>query len=186
MGVSGCGKSTIGQGLAERLGCAFKDGDELHLESSVAKMSRGEPLTDEDRWPWLLKIRDAANEMTAHPDEHSTNRPTIVIACSALKRKYRDLLRGFVDEHGQHIHQAGVQTFFLYLRGTEQLLLDRMQRRQNHWMKSSMLRSQLATLEEPTDDEDDYHGVVTVDLTNSIDDVLDRAEQGVRRALNVA
>lgn len=158
--------------------------------------------------------------MTAHPAaegaERPTNRPIVVFGCSALKRSYRDLLRGFAVE--QAPHDEGVQAYFVYracwgaldqlcqrhvgvrwlgscscalpltclVRGTRDLLLSRMSRRQGHFMKASMLDSQLATLEEPAADEDDYGGVMVIDLTDDVDDVLARTEAAVRHALDVA
>jgi carbohydrate kinase (thermoresistant glucokinase family) len=134
MGVSGSGKSTIARALADRLGWDFAEGDSLHPAANVAKMAAGTPLTDDDRWPWLDRIAAwIADERTAGRSG--------VITCSALRRRYRDVLRG-----------AGVR--FVYLRGSRALLAERMERRVGHFMPTSLLDSQLETLEEPSPDED--------------------------------
>lgn len=135
MGVSGCGKSTIGRTLARTLNkknpTKFIDGDDLHPESNIKKMSQGTPLIDEDRTPWL---RDVGRALSAEGD--------CVIACSALKRKYRDLIREFAPD-----------AIFLHLTGSKELLSSRMNSRDGHFMKPEMLESQLATLEELQSDE---------------------------------
>jgi gluconokinase/shikimate kinase len=133
MGVSGCGKSTVGGVLAGRLGWDLGEGDDLHPPENVAKMAAGHPLTDEDRWPWLERVADWIRERT------DAQRPGI-ITCSALKRSYRDVLRG------EHV-------VFVYLRGTKEQIAARLALRHGHYMPSSLLDSQFATLEEPTPDE---------------------------------
>ncbi len=130
MGVSGCGKSTIAQEIARLLGTHFKDGDELHPESNIAAMERGQPLTDEDRLPWLAAVRDYA--CTA---AHTHN--GCVIACSALKKVYRDIL-----------DQAG-EVHYVYLEGSQELIASRMRKRKGHFMPESLLDSQFAALEVP-------------------------------------
>jgi gluconokinase len=133
MGVSGSGKTTVGQLLASRLGCGFRDGDEFHPESNVSKMRSGTPLNDEDRRPWLLAIQ-------AHMKaEHAAGRDGVV-ACSGLKEAYRDLLlRG----------EPWVR--FIHLTGPREVIAERMQSRPGHFMPVTLLDSQLATLEPPTD-----------------------------------
>ncbi len=133
MGVSGCGKNAVGELLAERLGCRFYDGDLFHPAENVAKMAAGTPLTDEDRAGWLAALAAVMRKGLA-AGEHG------VVACSALKQKYRDILR--VDPQ---------QVRFVYLKGTYDLIWERMLKRRNHYMKASMLASQFATLEEPAD-----------------------------------
>ena len=130
MGVSGSGKSTVGRALAERLGAAFIDADDLHPSANQAKMASGTPLTDEDRWPWLAEVGRAI-----HPD--ATNSRWIVVACSALKRVYRDVI----------LREAGGSTVFAHLVGEPELLRERMASRSEHFMPPSLLRSQLETLE---------------------------------------
>lgn len=135
MGVSGSGKSTIGMGLAEALGWDFRDGDAFHPPSNVGKMKSGAPLTDDDRWPWLDAI-------AAHVAELEQGGGHVVIACSALKRAYRDRLRA-----------SGARLRFVHLAGSFDLIDGRMKARRDHFMPASLLESQFATLEEPTDDE---------------------------------
>lgn len=130
MGVSGCGKSTVGELLAEELGVPFKDGDELHPAANIEKMSAGIPLNDDDRWPWL---RDVAAWLNIDGG---------VVGCSALKRSYRDLLR-----------EEAPGVVFAHLEGPEDLLRARMYSRPGHFMLPEMLRSQLDTLEPLRDDE---------------------------------
>ncbi len=131
MGVSGCGKSLIGQAFATAIGATFIDGDSLHPAANIAKMSRGEPLDDTDRAPWLDKVGQ-----TLATDGS-------VIACSALKRQYRDQIRAV----------AGAPVTFLFLRGQRETLLQRMSARPGHFMPPALLDSQLATLQAPTMDE---------------------------------
>ena len=142
MGVSGCGKSTLGAMLARDLGWGFEDGDAFHPPSNVAKMSAGTPLTDDDRWPWLRAI--AARIAAARAD-----RAPVIIACSALKRAYRDVLR---DGHGD--------IRFLHLTGAQDLILARQAARRGHYMPPSLVASQFATLE-ATDAEGD---VIALDV----------------------
>lgn len=147
MGVSGSGKTTIGKAIAEQLGCRFYDGDDFHPTAIVAKMVAGIPLTDEDRAGWLAALA-ALIQRGLQQGESG------VIACSALKEKYRQAL--CVD--------AG-QVKFVYLKGSYEVILGRMQNRQAHYMKPAMLQSQFETLEEP-------QGVLTVDITLSPDVIV--------------
>ncbi|MEK6423525.1 MAG: gluconokinase [Burkholderia gladioli] len=135
MGVSGAGKSRIGELLAERLGCTFTDGDAFHSAANKEKMHHGIPLTDDDRWPWLQSIR-AAIEQKQRAGE------TAVFTCSSLKRSYRDVLRG---------KDADVR--FVYLHGTVEVLSERLKTRTGHFFDPSLLKSQLDTLEVPGEDE---------------------------------
>ncbi len=157
MGVAGTGKTTVGEGLAEELGCVFVEGDALHPSANIAKMSEGVPLTDEDRWPWLQAIA----EMVAvkHHERAST-----VVTCSALKRSYRDVLRD------------AAPTFFVHLDAPFEVLRERMQYRTKHFMPTSLLRSQLETLEPLDDDE---NGAV-IDVTPPIDEVVEESVNAVR------
>src|SRR5512134_2204330 len=132
MGVSGCGKSVVGQALAADLGWPFLDADDFHPEANVAKMAAGVPLTDEDRWPWLDRLSaelSAIGGRGAHA----------VLACSALKQAYRDRLA-----------RAGGVTF-VYLKGDRDTIAARIAARSHRYMPPNLLASQLATLEEPTD-----------------------------------
>lgn len=153
MGVSGCGKSTIGQALADRLGVRFLDGDLLHPPANIEKMSGGTPLTDEDRWPWMAII---ANRMRETADEDGR----VVGACSALKRSYRDFLQ----------QQAGEPVLFVHLEGSRELIGARQANRPGHFMPASLLDSQFAALEPPAPDEP----VVTVSVADPVDKIVDQ------------
>ncbi|WP_291808431.1 gluconokinase [Cellulomonas sp.] len=136
MGVSGTGKSTVGQAVADRLARPFLEGDDLHPEVNVAKMTAGTPLDDDDRWPWLQIVRDA---MSAHAAAGTST----VVACSALRRAYRDVLS---EAHGR--------VRFVLLDVPADALRERITLRSGHWMPPSLLESQLATLEPLGPDED--------------------------------
>ena len=142
MGVAGSGKSTIGETLAGRIGWRFEDGDRFHPASNVAKMSAGVPLTDDDRWPWLQAIADEIDRLCAAGER-------AVVACSALRRVYRDVLI-----HGRN------DVRLVYLDGSQQLIADRLNRRKGHFMPPDLLDSQFADLEKPASDE----RVITVDI----------------------
>lgn len=135
MGVSGCGKTTVGTALAQRLRIPFYDGDDFHPAENVEKMAHGIPLTDDDRLPWLKRLHDLIAE-------HRQRGAGAVIACSALKRRYRDHLRAGLDR---------VQ--FIYLQGSFDLIRERMHARHDHFMRAGMLQSQFDALEPPTPDE---------------------------------
>lgn len=162
MGVSGCGKSTVGQALGDALGWDFRDGDAFHPPSNVAKMKSGAPLTDDDRWPWLDAISHFIDETRAKGGH-------AIIACSALKRAYRDRLKG-----------ARPDVTFVHLAGSKALIEARMAARQNHFMPLGLLDSQFATLEPPGEAE----GAVIVSVAGAPDaivhDVLTRL--GLRAA----
>jgi gluconokinase len=136
MGVSGAGKSTVGRLIAARLDCPFRDADSFHPAANIEKMSRGEPLTDDDRWPWLAAI-------AAWIAEHRAAHTTCVVTCSALKRIYRDIV---TDKQ-----RADVR--LIYLKGDFDLIDARLQARTGHFMPPGLLRSQFDTLEEPAADE---------------------------------
>jgi gluconokinase len=142
MGVSGCGKTTVGEGLAERLGWPFRDGDGFHPPENVEKMRSGTPLTDDDRWPWLDAI-------AAWLDERRRGGGHGIVACSALRRVYRERLRAGHDD-----------VRFVFLDGDRAVIEARLKARKGHYMPPSLLDSQLATLERPGPDEP----VVTVDV----------------------
>ena len=153
MGVAGSGKTTVARILAERLGWPYAEADEFHPPENIAKMSAGEPLTDEDRWPWLRAIRDWMTARTRAGE-------SAVVTCSALKVVYRDLLR-----------EAEGRVRFVHLAAPAPLLEDRMEHRAGHFMPTSLLTSQLATLEPLTDAEDG----VTISVEEPPEAVADRA-----------
>lgn len=149
MGPAGSGKTTVGKLLAAQLSWEFADGDDFHPPENIAKMSRGIPLTDEDRIPWLQSIRDAVLQSQAQGKN-------AVVACSALKRSYRDLLG---------ISSTAKDIRLVYLKGTHDLLLERLHSRAGHYMKEQMLVSQLADLEEPAD-------AITIDVSKSPEQIV--------------
>jgi gluconokinase len=148
MGVSGSGKSTVGAALAQRLRVPFADGDDLHPPANIAKMTAGQPLDDDDRYPWL----EAIGQWLA--DHHDGG----VMSCSALKRKYRDQMRR---------HCPNVE--FLHLSGTPEVIGKRQASRPGHFMPASLLQSQFATLEPLEPDE---HGIV-IDVDQNIDAIVE-------------
>jgi carbohydrate kinase (thermoresistant glucokinase family) len=160
MGVSGSGKTTVAKGLAERLHWPFQEGDSLHPPANVEKMAAGIPLTDEDRWPWLALVAKWIDDRLAK-DEPG------IITCSMLKRAYRDkVIRG----------KPGVR--LLFLQGDRSVIAGRMAKRKGHYMPTTLLDSQLATLEVPGPDEDP----LLVPIDGTIEQMVDSAEQVVRQA----
>ena len=154
MGVSGSGKSTIADSLAERLGWRCEDGDKFHPPGNVAKMSAGHPLTDEDRWPWLRAIADEIDRVCRAGQR-------AVIACSALKRVYRDIL-----VHGRD------DVRIVFLEGTQELIARRLAARKGHFMPPGLLTSQFRTLEPP--DANEHPVTVSIDATveTIVDDII--------------
>jgi gluconokinase len=151
MGVSGSGKSTIADKLAGRIGWRSVDGDKFHPASNIAKMSAGHPLTDEDRWPWLEAI-------AAEIDRSCKAGEPAVIACSALKRSYREIL----------VHRRD-DVRIVYLNGSQQLIAERLAKRRGHFMPPGLLDSQFKTLEPP----DKTENPVTVSIAGAPDDIVD-------------
>jgi gluconokinase len=136
MGVSGAGKSTVGKLIAADLRCDFRDADSFHPPANIAKMSRGEALTDEDRWPWLRAIAEWIGERRAAGE-------TGVVTCSALKRAYRDIVT----------HRQSADVRLVYLKGDFDLIAARLKARKGHFMPPELLRSQFEALQEPGADE---------------------------------
>ena len=153
MGVSGCGKSSVGQAIADQTGWTFIEGDDLHPAANRAKMASSTPLDDTDRWPWLDIIADAARTVEAKGG-------SAIVACSALKRIYRERLA-----------QAGESVKFIHLDGDRTTILERMQARADHFMPPALLDSQLATLEPPGDDEP----AVRIEITLPVDEIAQQA-----------
>ena len=146
MGVSGCGKSSVGAGLATRLGLNYRDGDDLHPPENVAKMRAGMPLTDADRWPWLDRVGQV----------FLANAP-VIVGCSALKRAYRDRIRT----------AAGGPVTFVNLAGSQEVIAARMALRQGHYMPLSLLDSQFAALEPPAAEE-----AITVSIDQPLEAIV--------------
>lgn len=146
MGVSGAGKSTVGQVLAARLDCPFRDADSFHPPANIAKMKSGQPLDDDDRWPWLGAI-------AAWIAEHRAAGTTCVVTCSALKRRYRDIV---TDRQRSDVR-------LVYLKGGFDLIAARLAARKGHFMPPALLQSQFDALEEPAPDE--HAIVVSIDAT---------------------
>ena len=151
MGVASCGKTSVGELLAEKLHGHFIEGDRLHPATNVAKMSAGNPLTDDDRWPWLKAI-----------GESLAGREACVASCSALKRSYREAIT----------KAAQRPVYFIYLHGDRELLESRIGARKGHFMPASLLESQLRTLEEPAPDE----LALRLDIALPISELTDRAK----------
>jgi gluconokinase len=146
MGVAGCGKTSVGEGLSASLGVPYCDGDDLHSDANVDKMRAGTPLTDDDRWPWLDSVAAKLRE-----------RAPIIVGCSALKRVYRDRIR----------QGAGGRVTFVHLAGSRDVIAARMTKRQGHYMPLSLLDSQFAALEPPGRDEG-----LTVDIAPPMSEVI--------------
>ena len=159
MGVSGVGKTTVATALASRVGYEFAEADDFHPQTNIEKMSAGVPLNDEDRAPWLRALADWMRQ------RYDEGRST-VMACSALRRRYRDILR-----------EGAPDAFFVHLVGDQALLLDRMDHRK-HFMPSALLQSQFDTLEPLEDDE---NGVV-LDVADPPESLVDRAVEAVEGA----
>ncbi len=158
MGVSGCGKSTVGRELARLLGVHYIEGDELHPPQNVQRMSAGIPLTDVDRHGWLQEVAGQLANAT-------TQARGVVVSCSALKRSYRDLLRAGAPD-----------VRFVHLHGSREVLAGRMAARTDHYMPASLLQSQLDTLEPPGVDEN----ALTLDIAESPQALAEQAFQHLR------
>ena len=154
MGVSGSGKSTVAGVVAGRLGWDLAEGDDLHPGRNVTKMQAGEPLTDEDRWPWLETIADWIRQ-------HTQSGTPGVITCSALKRRYRDILRG-------------ENVVFVFLQGSKDSISGRLASRHGHFMPPALLESQFEALEEPTEDENHISLCVTATPAEEAQEIIER------------
>lgn len=147
MGVAGSGKTSVGAALARTLAVPYRDGDDLHPAANIAKMQRGEPLTDADRWPWLALVGQSLGRDAP-----------LIIGCSALKRSYRDHITA----------KAGGPVLFIHLSGARDVIEARMRAHTGHFMPPALLDSQFATLEPPQPDE----MAITVDIANPLDAVI--------------
>ncbi|KAJ5632622.1 gluconokinase [Penicillium lividum] len=173
-GPAGCGKSTVGQAIRQELNLPFLEGDDFHPKSNKDKMGHGIPLTDADRWDWLISLRQAAINALSPSESNNFQPPAgVVVACSALKQKYRDVMR--VAAYGSpsvHIH-------FVYLKLTEAVLMQRVTQRKSHYMKSDMVHSQLAALEEPQGEWD----AITINVEGSPEQVQHNVLEAVTEKL---
>jgi gluconokinase len=151
MGVSGCGKTVVGSRLAEALGAQYAEGDEFHSRANIEKMRGGIPLTDEDRWPWLNAIADAIDDWRTHGRD-------AVIACSALKKVYRQILMGGRDD-----------VVAVHLKGSKELIAARLAKRKHEYMPATLLQSQFDTLEAP---DDKSENVITVDIDAAPEEIV--------------
>ena len=148
MGVSGSGKTTIGEDLSARTGFEFYDGDAFHTPENIAKMKAGTPLTDEDRWPWLNNIHEFAKE--------KIKTRNIIIVCSALKQVYRDILSAGIEENCK----------WIFLSGDYNTILSRLKNRTGHYMPPTLLQSQFDTLEIPAN-------AIGIDIHNTPEEIID-------------
>lgn len=154
MGVSGTGKSTVGLALAQAMKAKFIDGDDLHPRLNISKMASGQALTDDDRLPWLGRISDVIYSLEQKNESG-------VLVCSALKKRYRDLLRA-----------GNNNVRFIWLKGDYECVLDRMRQRKGHFMPEALLKSQFAALEAPGQDETD---IIPVDVTPTVEIIVSRS-----------
>ncbi|XP_070761177.1 probable gluconokinase [Enoplosus armatus] len=176
MGVSGCGKSTLGAFLSEKLGWPLHEGDDFHPQENIEKMARGEPLTDQDRLPWLLKLHEVIKR-------ERCSGSNALVACSALKHLYRQILlygsKALAPSSApdQDIPPpTSPDVFFLFLHGDYDLLYQRMVARNGHYMREHLLRSQFDVLEPPLDEEN----VLPLDIRRSIADMAKEVEKHVK------
>lgn len=163
MGVSGSGKSAVANQVSRELNTAFLDGDFLHPRANIMKMAEGHPLDDNDRLPWLQALNDAAFAM-------QRTQAVSIIVCSALKKRYRDILR-----------KGNQNLKFIYLKGDFDTIEARLKARKGHFFKPQMLVTQFATLEEPGSDEDD---VLVVDIDHTLDEVVAATVATIQGAVN--
>ncbi|KAM4576519.1 putative gluconokinase [Odontesthes bonariensis] len=175
MGVSGTGKSSLGVFLSEKLDWPLHEGDNFHPLENIEKMTRGEPLTDQDRWPWLLKLHEVIER------ERSSGFDALVV-CSALKRQYRQILlygstalSSSTGPHQEILPSAAPDVFFLYLHGDYNIIYQRMVARKGHYMTADLLRSQFDVLEPPSDEEN----VLPLDISRSIADMVGEVEKHI-------
>ncbi|KAF1834244.1 carbohydrate kinase [Decorospora gaudefroyi] len=173
-GPAGCGKSTVAKYLSDRYGFDYIEGDEFHPRANIEKMAAGIPLNDEDRWDWLILLRDQA--LTAL----KKGSKGVVVTCSALKKKYRDVIRTarlYDEDPNANVH-------FVYLRSDKATLLARVHARQGHYMKDTMVESQFAALEEPDETEcKQLKDVEIIDVKGSIQEVQQLAGTAVDQVL---
>ncbi|KAG9570107.1 shikimate kinase, partial [Aureobasidium melanogenum] len=167
-GPAGCGKTSVAEYLSTAFALPYLEGDSFHPQANIDKMANNIPLTDADRWDWLILLRDQAVAAL------NTGASGVVLTCSALKRKYRDVIR--VASYNDH----NVLVHFIYLSATQELLLQRVHGRVGHYMKDSMVKSQFDALEPPTEDERD---VMSVDVSGDFASVQKLALEVVNQVM---
>lgn len=168
-GPAGCGKSTVAKYLSDELALPYIEGDDYHSQANKEKMKGGVPLTDTDRWDWLIILREEAIKCLQHSNG-------VVVTCSALRHRYRDVIRVANYCHPSiHIH-------FIYLHATEELLLKRVGQRKGHYMASNMVHSQMMSLEPPDTDEENSD-VIAVDCSGDTEDVQEMVLEAVQHKL---
>jgi len=163
-GPAGCGKSTVAKFLAKQYDFPYIEGDDFHPKTNLDKMAANIPLNDADRWDWLIVLREQAVKAL------EAGASGVVVTCSALKHKYRDVIRiASINDHDVLVH-------FIYLRASEELLISRVKARTDHYMKDTMVKSQMEALEEPDKREQD---VLSIDVSGSMTDVQRLALEAV-------
>jgi len=167
-GPAGCGKSTVAQFIAKTMNLPYIEGDEYHPTANIDKMAKGIPLSDADRWDWLTRLREES------VSKIQAGAQGVVLTCSALKRKYRDVIR--VAPY----YSRDVLVHFVYLHAREEVLIARVQARQGHYMGANMVHSQCSILEAPGKEETD---VISVDVSGSIEEVEEEALAKIREAV---
>jgi len=167
-GPAGCGKSTVAQFIAKTMNLPYIEGDEYHPTANIDKMAKGIPLSDADRWDWLTRLREES------VSKIQAGAQGVVLTCSALKRKYRDVIR--VAPY----YSRDVLVHFVYLHAREEVLIARVQARQGHYMGANMVHSQCSILEAPGKEETD---VISVDVSGSIEEVEAEALAKIREAV---
>ncbi|NYH51605.1 gluconokinase [Nocardiopsis arvandica] len=164
MGVSGSGKTTVAEGVAGQLGLSFAEADDFHPRANIDKMAVGTPLTDHDRWPWLDKL-------AGWIAEHNARGKSTVMACSALKHSYRDVLR-----------QGAPGVYFLHMHGSFEVIWERIEARRDHFMPPALLESQFETLEPLGADEPGREFDIRNDIDTLVEQALEYVEQRLRSA----
>ncbi|KAG5928490.1 hypothetical protein E4U42_000562 [Claviceps africana] len=167
-GPAGCGKTTVAEYLAGALDVPYIEGDAHHPQANIDKMSAGVPLNDSDRWDWLTELRRQSNRRI-HDGTHG-----VVVACSALKLKYRDVIRVAA------YYDPSIRIRFIFLHASQELLLERVAARKGHYMGAGMVKSQFEILERPTEDETD---AITLDASRDVDEVKEAALASVNAVL---
>lgn len=168
-GPAGCGKSTVAEFLHSKLDVPYIEGDNYHPQANIDKMAKGTPLTDADRWDWLISLREEALERL------SKGATGVVVTCSALKRKYRDVIR--VAQY----YSPKVTLHFIYLHAPQSVLKSRVDQRQGHYMGGNMVESQFSILEPPLPSEMD---VISIDVSKTMAEVQQEALEKVKQAMD--